>query len=93
MSRMAVICDSQVIEESDLPYDFALATASEETEDEERSLEAAMLAFEKNFIRKALKRTNWQKKLAAQELQIGYSTLKGKLKAYGLAHDTDGDDE
>src|SRR5712692_9384181 len=58
MSRMAVICDSQVIEESDLPYDFALATASEETEDEERSLEAAMLAFEKNFIRKALKRTN-----------------------------------
>jgi DNA-binding NtrC family response regulator len=93
MSRMAVICDSQVIEESDLPYDFALATASEETEDEERSLEAAMLAFEKNFIRKALKRTGWQKKLAAQELQIGYSTLKGKLKAYGLGHDTDGDDE
>jgi DNA-binding NtrC family response regulator len=93
MSRMAVICDSQVIEESDLPYDFALAPASEETEDEERSLEAAMLAFEKNFIRKALKRTNWQKKLAAQELQIGYSTLKGKLKTYGLGHDTDGDDE
>ncbi len=93
MSRMAVICDSQVIEESDLPYDFALATASEETEDEERSLEAAMLAFEKNFIRKALKRTGWQKKLAAQELQIGYSTLKGKLKAYGLAHDTDVDEE
>jgi len=93
MSRMAVICDSQVIEESDLPYDFALATASEETEDEERSLEAAMLAFEKNFIRKALKRTGWQKKLAAQELQIGYSTLKGKLKVYGLGHDTDVDEE
>ncbi len=92
MARMAVICDSQVIEEPDLPYDFALAPESVEAADEERSLRAALLAFEKNFIRKALKRTGWEKKLAAQELEIGYSTLKEKLRAYGLAHDTDDDD-
>ena len=91
MSRMAVVCDSQVIEETDLPYDFALAPAAKEQEIEEQSLEAAMLAFEKNFLRKALKRNNWQKKVTAEELKIGYSTLKAKLKSYGLAHDDDED--
>ena len=60
---------------------------------EEQSLEAAMLAFEKSFLRKALKRNGWQRKLTAQQLDIGYSTLKAKLKAYGLGHETDGDEE
>ena len=93
MSRMTVVCDSQVIEESDLPYDFALAKDSpRETEGEERSLEAALLAFEKSFLRKALKRNRWQKKITAQELEIGYSTLKAKLRAYGLGNESDDDD-
>ncbi|HZR10169.1 MAG TPA: sigma-54 dependent transcriptional regulator [Myxococcales bacterium] len=93
MARMTVVCDSEVIEEADLPYDFALAAVA--TPDEEsglQSLEAAMLAFEKSFLRKALKRNQWNRKRAAEQLEIGYSTLKAKLKTYGIvAGDADED--
>ncbi len=92
MSRMAVVCDSDLIEESDLPYDFAVAPSAQAPQNEEQSLEAAMLAFEKSYLRKALKKNGWQRKLTAQQLGIGYSTLKAKLKAYGLGHETDEDD-
>jgi DNA-binding NtrC family response regulator len=92
MSRMAVVCDSDLIEESDLPYDFAVAPSAQAPQNEEQSLEAAMLAFEKSYLRKALKKNGWQRKLTAQQLGIGYSTLKAKLKAYSLGHETDEDD-
>jgi DNA-binding NtrC family response regulator len=92
MSRMAVVCDSEVIEESDLPYDFALTPSSaEELRNEEQSLEGAMIAFEKSFLRKALKKNQWNKKRTAEQLQIGYSTLKAKLKSYGLGHEDEDD--
>ena len=93
MARMTVVCDSDLIEESDLPYDFAVAPSAQAAQSEEQSLEAAMLAFEKSFLRKALKRNNWQRKLTAQQLGIGYSTLKAKLRAYGLGHETDEEDD
>ena len=95
MERMTVVCDSEVIEESDLPYDFALApqAAAAETQSEEQGLEAAILAFEKSFLRKALKRNQWHRKRAAEQLGIGYSTLKAKLKAYGIAHEDDGEED
>ena len=93
MSRMTVVCDSEVIEESDLPYDFAIEPGSlQELQSEQQSLEAAILAFEKSFLKKALKRNQWNRKLTAQQLGIGYSTLKAKLKSYGLVHEDDGED-
>jgi DNA-binding NtrC family response regulator len=92
MERMTVVCDSQVIEESDLPYDFALVHGSLlEPQSEQQNLEAAMLAFEKSFLRKALKRNQWNRKRTAEQLQIGYSTLKAKLKSFGLVADGDED--
>ncbi len=92
MQRMAVVCDSEVIEESDLPYDFAIEPGSlQEPQSEQQSLEAAILAFEKSFLRKALKKHQWQKKRTAEQLQIGYSTLKSKLKTYGLGHEDEED--
>ncbi|HUJ25292.1 MAG TPA: sigma-54 dependent transcriptional regulator [Myxococcales bacterium] len=95
MERMTVTCDSQVIEESDLPYDFALAQPSSaaETSSELQSLEEALLTFEKSYLRKALKRNHWQRKVTAQQLKMGYSTLKAKLKAYGITHEDDGDED
>jgi len=92
MERMTVVCDSEVIEESDLPYDFALAPQTA-APSEEQGLEAAILAFEKSFLRKALKRNQWHRKRAAEQLGIGYSTLKAKLKSYGIAHEDDGDED
>ena len=93
MARMTVVCDSEVIEEADLPYDFALAAAvTPDEESGQQSLEAAMLTFEKSFLRKALKRNQWNRKRAAEQLEIGYSTLKSKLKTYGIvAGETDED--
>jgi len=92
MARMTVVCDSDLIEESDLPYDFAVAPSAQVPPSDEQTLEAAMLAFEKSFLRKALKRNGWQRKLTAQQLDIGYSTLKQKLRNYGLGHETDEED-
>jgi two-component system NtrC family response regulator len=98
MQRMAVVCDSEIVEESDLPYDFALAASVEEASGdasasgEMQPLEQAILAFEKSYLRKALKRNKWNRKYTAEQLKIGYSTLKVKLKAYGLVRD-ENDDE
>ena len=93
MERMTVVCDSEVIEESDLPYDFALAPQAAETASDLQSLEEALLTFEKSYLRKALKRNHWQRKITAQQLKMGYSTLKAKLKAYGITHEDDGEDD
>jgi len=90
MARMTVTCDSEMIEESDLPYDFAITPAAvPEAHHEIQHLEEAILAFEKSFIRKALKRNDWNRKVTAEYLGIGYSTLKAKLKSYGLGQETD----
>ncbi|HZX94717.1 MAG TPA: sigma-54 dependent transcriptional regulator [Myxococcales bacterium] len=94
MARMAAICDSQVIEESDLPYDLALEASAEPQEKSEgQSLDAAILAFEKSFLRKALKKNQWNKKATAAQLGMGYSTLKSKLKSYGIGVGGDGDED
>jgi DNA-binding NtrC family response regulator len=93
MARMAVVCDSEVIEEPDLPFDFALSASAEPEAESGQSLEAALLAFEKSFLRKALKRNQWNRKRTAELLQIGYSTLKAKLKSYGIVAGADGDDD
>ncbi len=50
-----------------------------------------MVAFEKSYLRKALKRNDWNRKRTAEELRIGYSTLKTKMRAYGLGHDDEED--
>ena len=94
LQRVSATCDSPVIEESDLPYELALTAASSSRAevDEAQPLEEAMNAFEKSFLRRALKRNGWQKKLTAEELKIGYSTLKAKLKTHGIAHG-DGEEE
>jgi two-component system NtrC family response regulator len=90
MERISVTCDSELVEEGDLPYDFALAAAAPNPNLEvAQPLQAAMEAFEKSFLRKALKRNGGNKKQTAEELKIGYSTLKSKLKAYDLGHDDD----
>ena len=86
MSRMAVICDAQVIEESDLPLDFALGPLSAEEPEEKQTLEQATFAFEKGFLRKALKRNHWNRRETAEQLQMGYSTLKAKLKSFGIVN-------
>src|SRR5205814_9162850 len=71
MARMTVVCDSEVIEESDLPYDFALEPGSlQDLQSEQQSLEAAILALEQSLLQQALKRHQWNRTLTPQQLGL-----------------------
>jgi DNA-binding NtrC family response regulator len=87
LERMAVLCESQNIEESDLPLEFVVAAGLRREAERETSLQAAMSAFERGFLKKTLVQNGWNRRRTAENLGIGYSTLKGKLKAYGIGSD------
>jgi DNA-binding NtrC family response regulator len=89
IERMAALCESQAIEESDLPLEFVLAAGLRREAERETSLTAAMAAFEKGFLRKVLAQNGWNRRRTAESLGIGYSTLKAKLKTYGIASEDD----
>jgi DNA-binding NtrC family response regulator len=76
-----------VIEESDLPLEFVVAAGLRREAERETSLNAAMSAFEKGFLRKVLVQNGWNRRRTAESLGIGYSTLKSKLKSYGIGFD------
>ncbi len=89
MERMVVVCDSQVIEESDLPLDIAVSAGLSREAEKAENLGTAMAAFEKGFVRKVLARNRWNRKRTSEQLGIGYSTLKTKLRAWGIGTDSD----
>jgi two-component system response regulator AtoC len=65
------------------------ARATDVPESHGHSLKAAARAAsrvaERELILKALERTRWNRKRAAQELQISYKSLLYKLKQIGLS--------
>src|SRR5205085_307969 len=75
LERMAVLCESQIIEESDLPLEFVVAASLKREAERETSLQAAMAAFERGFLKKTLAQNGWNRRRAAEHLGIGYSTL------------------
>src|SRR5438105_107701 len=87
LERMAVLCESQIIEESDLPLEFVVAAGLKREAERETSLQAAMSAFERGFLKKTLVQNSWNRRRTAEHLGIGYSTLKSKLKTYGIGSD------
>ena len=87
MERLATLCESQIVEESDLPLEFVVQGGLKREAERETSLAAALDAFEKGYLKKVLAQSGWNRRLAAQHLGIGYSTLKGKLKDYGIGAD------
>jgi DNA-binding NtrC family response regulator len=84
MERLVVVCESRVIEESDLPVEITVAAP---TPQHHSTLAEAVSTFERNHLRRMLIQTNWNRRACAEQLGIGYSTLKGKLKEHGLAND------
>ena len=84
MERLATLCESQIVEESDLPLEFVVAGGLKREAERETSLAAALGAFEKGYLKKVLAQSGWNRRLAAQHLGIGYSTLKGKLKDFEI---------
>jgi DNA-binding NtrC family response regulator len=89
LERMAVLCESQIIEESDLPLEFVVASSLRREAEKETSLQSAMSAFERGFLKKTLAQNVWNRRKTAESLGIGYSTLKAKLKSYDIGSDED----
>ena len=92
MERLVVVCESQVIEGSDLPLEITVAAGLQRQASKETNLSAAMDAFEKGYLRKVLAQNRWNRRKTAEQLGIGYSTLKNKMKEHGINHG-DSDEE
>jgi len=90
--RLAVLADSDEIGVSDLPHYLqgeANQTASSTTEIHEipekgLDFNTVVDSFESNLILKALEKTEWNKKAAAELLQLNRTTLVEKIKKKGL---------
>lgn len=66
------------------PTDKRAVTSSERAESLKAAAKAASREAERELILKALDRTRWNRKRAAQELKISYKSLLYKLKQIGL---------
>ena len=93
MERLVVICDAIQIDANDLPLDLSVAAELSSEVNNEASFAAARAAFEKNYLLKVLQQSGWNQRQAAEHLGIGYSTLKNKVRAYGLSPDGSGTDD
>jgi DNA-binding NtrC family response regulator len=85
IERLVVVCDEAEIGRNELPLDLSVAAEMGSEVPHEGSFSQAVSAFEKSYLRKVLQQNGWHRRRAAEALGIGYSTLKAKLKAYGLA--------
>ncbi len=91
IERLVVICDAPVIDEAELPLDLSVGAGLAKEAEQESNYAAAMAAFERGYLRRVLAQNGWNRRRAAEQLGIGYSTLKAKLRLYGLAPDGDDD--
>lgn len=90
--RLAVLADSDEIDVSDLPHylqgaaNQTVSSTTEIHEIPEKGLDFNTIvdSFESNLILKALEKTEWNKKAAAELLQLNRTTLVEKIKKKGL---------
>ncbi len=88
VERLVVVCDATVVDDSDLPLEIAVNAGLAKEAARESSYDDAMSAFEKGYLRKVLVQMGWNRRRASEQLGIGYSTLKAKLKLHGIARAT-----
>ncbi len=96
VERLTVVSDAPVVDETELPLEIAVGAGLAREAERESSYESAMAAFEKGYLRKILGQVGWNRRRAAEKLGIGYSTLKAKLRDYGLTRGEgpgEGDDD
>jgi DNA-binding NtrC family response regulator len=91
IERLVVVCDAPTIDESELPLDLSVGAGLTKEAERESNYAAAMAAFERGYLRRVLAQAGWNRRRAAEQLGIGYSTLKAKLRLHGLAPEGDDD--
>jgi DNA-binding NtrC family response regulator len=93
IERLVVVCDEAVVDESVLPLDLTVGAGLAHEAEKESNFAAAMAAFEKGYLRRVLAQCDWNRRRAAEQLGIGYSTLKAKLRLHGLSPQGEADDD
>ena len=79
IERLAAVTDKTSLTEEDLPFEYHLAHLDNNPEGKNELLQAACDTFERNFILRALERTEWNVSAAARYLDVPLSTLKHKM--------------
>ena len=79
IERLVAVCDRDVIDAEDLPYEYHLAPLTKPDGGTEGLLERACETFERNFILKALEQSGWNVTGTARALGVPLSTLKHKM--------------
>ena len=79
IERLVAVCDKNWITEDDLPFEYHLALLGSESIKSEDLLQTACDTFERNFILRALERTDWNVSATSRYLGVPLSTLKHKM--------------
>ena len=79
IERLVAVNDKTTLTDEDLPLEYHLARLDRRPEGKADLLQAACDTFERNFILRALERTDWNVTAAARYLGVPLSTLKHKM--------------
>jgi two-component system NtrC family response regulator len=79
IERLVAVSDKEWITDEDLPYELHVAQLDREGPPNENILERAVTTFERNFIVRALEKSQWNVTATARSLRIPLSTLKFKM--------------
>jgi DNA-binding NtrC family response regulator len=79
IERLVAVSDKEWITDEDLPYEFHVLQQEGDAPATENLLERAVTTFERNFIVRALERSDWNVTATARALGIPLSTLKFKI--------------
>ena len=91
IKRAVLLCSGKYIQTKDLPIEIVNSDKSEEEmsnlpQNDGHNLRSASEIAERQMILKILKKVNFNKTKAAEELSINRKTLYNKLKAYNIEH-------
>ena len=79
IERLVAVSDTPWITDEDLPIEYHLGQLDTGTAEGGNRLQQACDMFERNFILRALERSDWNVSATARSLNIPLSTLKHKL--------------
>ena len=79
VERLVAVTDKTRLTEEDLPFEYHLANLDRRPGGRTELLQAACETFERNFILRALERTEWNVSGTARYLGVPLSTLKHKM--------------
>ncbi|MBW2240878.1 MAG: sigma-54-dependent Fis family transcriptional regulator [Deltaproteobacteria bacterium] len=88
IERAVTLCDSEILQQEDLPEALARGarteTLRESLQSGQLSLENTVASFEQELLREALDRTDWNQTRAAEALGLTRRLLKIKMDKHGL---------